>query len=404
MNSTNPSDHIPVIAVVDPDPGVIKSLETLLQTETDYQILTYNSPVQAIEGLKITPPDLIIATFKMPQMNGLRLFDKVKKMYSDVPRVLLTDEADMECLIRGINEIGLFQYIQKPWNNEHLLLVIKNGLANKNLHRTIQEKVHEIDKVLLQRDELFEAQNIMQQELSFAKQVHSKLLLPKKIDLDDISIHVQYKPSFEIGGDYYDVIPLANHRVAIILADLTGHGIQAALCTALLKFAFTAFKESQDDPIEILQGVNEILYKGLPPDIYAAALLVVIDTKTWEGKIINGGIPHPVLLNRKTGQVSKLFASGMILGLFGNDVYEPGIEAEIKLGKNDTLFLFTDGLTEIRQREDSFFGDHLVADTIERLSSQASGKVIEQLVQAALKFKNGKEHLDDITVLSIDRS
>jgi len=404
MNSATSSHRTPVVAVVDPNQAVTESIEALLHSETDYRTLTYNSPLQAIKGLRQTSPDIIIAAFKMPKMNGLQLLDEIKKMYPDVPRVLLTDEADMECLIKGINEVGLFQYIQKPWNDEHLLLIIKNGLANKNLHQLLQEKIHEFDQVLNQRDVLFEAQNVIQHELTLAKQVHTKLLLPGKIRLDGISINVQYKPTFEIGGDFYDVIPLANHRVAIMIADLTGHGIQAALCTALLKFAFTAFKESSAEAIEILQGMNEILYKGLPQDIYAAAMLTVIDTETWKCKIVNGGIPHPFLLSRRSGNVEKFFASGMMLGLFENNVYEPGIEAEIQLGKNDTLFLFTDGLTDIRQREDSFFGDHLVADTIEKFSAQTSESVIKHLVHAALKFKKGGEHLDDITVMAIDRS
>ena len=150
--------------------------------------------------------------------------------------------------------------------------------------------------------------------------------------------------------------------------------------------------------------MNEILYKGLPQDIYAAALLAVIDTETWKCKIVNGGIPHPFLLSRRLGRVEKLFASGMMLGLFENNVYEPGIEAEIQLGKKDTLFLFTDGLTEIRQRKDSFFGDHLVADTIIKFSAQTSESIIKYLVHTALEFKKGSEHLDDITVLAIDRS
>ena len=114
MNSTISSHHIPVVAVVDSNHAVTESLQALLRAEADYQILTYNSPVQAIESLKLTPPDLIIVAFKMPEMNGLRLLGEIKKMYPDVPRVLLTDEADMECLIRGINEVGLFQYIQRP--------------------------------------------------------------------------------------------------------------------------------------------------------------------------------------------------------------------------------------------------------------------------------------------------
>ncbi len=402
MNNNNNNFKHPVIAIIDDEEMVTQTIKAFLSLETNYSILTFQSPTNAIQKLSKLQPDLVIADFLMPDMNGLEFLAKIKQMYPDIPRILLTGYADKENAIKGINDVGLFQYIQKPWDNENLKMVIKNGLDNKNLELALREKLKEIDNILLQREELFQVNNLLQEEVSLAKRIHAKLVGPQSLEADGISINVHYKPTFEIGGDYYDIMSLSNNRLAVIIADLTGHGIQAALCTALLKFAFNDFKDTYATIELIVKGMNDVLYRGLPSDIFAAALIVVINTETNTCEIINCGIPYPVYLERGK-KIHKVSVNGYLLGMLEDELYVPGNKETIYLNKNDCLFLYTDGLTEAKNDKGKMIDKKHIYNIIEQNINASREVISKKLVDSVIAFKGSRQFVDDLTILTIER-
>ena len=137
-------DRQPVILVVDDEEMVLVSIKSFLMLETDYDVLTCNSPPAAIEVLKERTVDLVISDYLMPEMDGISLLLQVKGLQPHVIRVLLTGYADKENAIKAINEVGLYQYIEKPWQNADLALVIKNGLEKRFLIEKLQQKIREV--------------------------------------------------------------------------------------------------------------------------------------------------------------------------------------------------------------------------------------------------------------------
>src|SRR4030095_3836859 len=125
------------------------SIKSFFAIETDYDVLTYTSPVQALQDLdkKIKSVDLVISDYLMPEMDGISFLAEVRKKFPLVPRILLTGYAEKENAIKAINNVGLYQYIEKPWNNDDLRLVIRNGLEKMSLLRQLQEKGGEVEKV-----------------------------------------------------------------------------------------------------------------------------------------------------------------------------------------------------------------------------------------------------------------
>jgi len=307
----------PKIMLVDDEPVVTDSLKTFLEFETNYEILAFQSPVDALKMFQATPVDVVISDSLMADMDGLEFLAEIKKLHPDTVRILLTGYGDKENAIKAVNEVGLFQYIEKPWDNEHLKLVIRNALANKSLKEILHKKIQELDRLLLQQDYLVQNQELFKEELSLARQLQERLLPHEFPDDKGISFTAKYLPALEIGGDFYDIIPLSNHRLAVLIADITGHGIQAALCTTLLKFSFLDFKNCDMGAGEILAGMNATLKKILPSNIFVAALVAVIDTKSAQCSIVNGGIPYPIVLRRSKHRVEPVLASGLVLGVVG---------------------------------------------------------------------------------------
>jgi signal transduction histidine kinase len=138
------------IVIVDDEAIVTSSLKTLLSFENNYQLNTFNSPFEALEYIKNNQDDLVISDFLMPGMNGIEFLAKVKKLHPDISLILLTGYADKENAIQAINEIGIYRYIEKPWDNEDLLLCIKNGLERSNLIEKLNLKINELSEAEMQ--------------------------------------------------------------------------------------------------------------------------------------------------------------------------------------------------------------------------------------------------------------
>jgi len=135
------------VLIVDDEEMVLTSLSTLLSLETDYDVKTFVSAAKAVEHLQSNSVDLIISDFLMPEMSGLEFLTKAKSFRPEVPRIILTGFADKENAIKLINEVGLYQYIEKPWDNADLLLIVRNALEKRQLLANLLDKVKEIEGI-----------------------------------------------------------------------------------------------------------------------------------------------------------------------------------------------------------------------------------------------------------------
>ena len=133
------------IVVVDDEKVITSAFKTLLKVEGFDDGHFFNSPIEALEFLKKNQPDIIISDFLMPEMNGLEFLTEVNKLYPEVSKILLTGYADKENAIRAINEIGLYRYIEKPWDNDDLIINIKNGIERSYLMSELREKISELE-------------------------------------------------------------------------------------------------------------------------------------------------------------------------------------------------------------------------------------------------------------------
>jgi DNA-binding NtrC family response regulator len=148
------SEAPPRVLLVDDEEIVTGSIKTFLNIETNYEVIAFTSPRQAIEFLKHNSVDLVIADLMMPDMNGIDFLVATKRLHPDAVRVLLTGYADKENAIKAINEVGLYQFLEKPWDNEHLRHVIASGLERRRLFARLHEKMAETERALAELREI----------------------------------------------------------------------------------------------------------------------------------------------------------------------------------------------------------------------------------------------------------
>lgn len=134
------------IIIVDDEEMVLTSISSFLSLETDYNVETFISAEKALDYIKSNHVDLVVSDYLMPEMDGISFLIKVRELKPAVPRIILTGYADKENAIKAINQVGLFQYIEKPWDNEDILIIFRNGLEKQRLMNKLDEKIKEINK------------------------------------------------------------------------------------------------------------------------------------------------------------------------------------------------------------------------------------------------------------------
>ncbi len=202
------------IVVVDDEKIVTSAFSTLLKVEGFFDAHFFNFPKEALEFLKNNTPDLVISDFLMPEMNGLEFLSEVKRLYPEVSRILLTGYADKENAIRAINEVGLYRYIEKPWNNDDLIINIKNGIERSYLLFQLRQKISELE---LAKKELerysHNLEQLVEERTADLKQANAKLVgifnycADGIIILDEKGIIEQVNPACE------NLIGLINEKI-----------------------------------------------------------------------------------------------------------------------------------------------------------------------------------------------
>ncbi len=382
------------ILIVDDEEMVLSSLRGLFMLQTSYQVLEADDPRKALDELSRTRVDLVISDFLMPQMNGIEFLKEVKKLQPDAIRVLLTGYADKENAIKAINDVGLYHYLEKPWDNEALLSIVRNGLKEKGLRKMLSEKVKELDSLSSRHEAL-------ERELEMAARVQKNLLPGNFPEIEGYRFANLYQPSAEIGGDFFDVTE-SDGGVVLLVSDVIGHGVQAALSTMLLKGVFRDAVAQTQDPVALLEDMNRRLHAVMPTGMYAAAATFAIQAGNEKIGFANAGLPYPFVL-RRAGRLDEIVLSGPPLGLFESDVI-PFESRTIVAGPGDVLLVGSDGIGSIDNGEGALFEDTELRSVLTGLAGRDGEAVIQETMKKALAFGKEAPLPDDVNLVAVTRS
>jgi serine phosphatase RsbU (regulator of sigma subunit) len=377
-------------------------LRGLFLLETDYELLEFTSPVEAAREVARRPVDLVISDFLMPEMNGVEFLGKVRQAQPDAIRILLTGFADKENAIRAINEVGLYHYLEKPWDNENLLLLVRNALREKSLRGQLSDLIAEYERLIARHRSLSDRHASVEREMEMAARVQQSLLPNEPPQIDGYRVAWTFRPSSTLGGDFYDVAQ-AGTTTVILLADVCGHGIQAALTSMLLKASFQDAARTTTTPGDLLERMNASLHRFLPSGIYACAGLICIGSNADSAVVANAGLPHPRVI-RSNGCVDELPLDGLPLGMMAECPQSLRDQAELEMSPDDMLIFATDGLGEARNGS----GDHFESSGLEEVVAKLKGETPETAVQSladwAIEFDAGESLADDLTIIAVQRS
>jgi serine phosphatase RsbU (regulator of sigma subunit) len=211
-----------------------------------------------------------------------------------------------------------------------------------------------------------------------------------------------YWPCEGLGGDLYDLAWRRDCAV-LLVADVMGHGVEAALVTMLVKAAFQETAQTTGEPGELLPGMSARLRRMLPPRVYVAAAAARLELAGSEIRLANAGLPHPFLLHGGERTVEELHLEGRPLGLLdGRDSLRPVRRVSLEAG--DVLLLSSDGIGCIEGACGQCFEERRLRQVLAELAGQEGRSVVDRLAAQAVAFGCGRPLPDDVNVIAISRN
>lgn len=369
------------ILLVDDEPVNLQVLVNQLSL-VGYKVNVAESGKQAIDYMEHSPvPDAILLDVMMPGMSGYDVSRYLRNKYAsyEVPILMLTAKNRSEDVIRGF-EAGANDYITKPIESEVLLARVRTAIS-------LKESVREKDML-----------ESLQRELSVAQKVQQALLPVRYPSLPGIRIAARYHPMAEVGGDFYDFIEHED-GLGVLIADVSGHGIPAALIASMVKMAFSLNRHLAAEPVRLLGALNQVLCDKVDNHFVTASYYFV---NTRRQKVYHASAGHPPIyfVERNGGLINEKKPKGGFLGVFSDMVHEQGEE---KLHDGLRLLQITDGVIESRSRSGTEFGSEKLREIIRktlRLDTEATAdQIMEQL-----REHNPAYFDDDVTFVLMDYS
>jgi len=237
----------------------------------------------------------------------------------------------------------------------------------------------------------------IENELEVARQLQFSILPASVPEVGNVRIAVAYRPMTIVAGDFYEFIPVDRKRVGFLVADVTGHGVPAALIASMIKVATQSIVSCAHDPREVLSGLNRMLFRQLRDQLITAAYLW-LDTDNSEALYSAAG--HPPLLLWRQGKLERIESNGLLFGVIADPDY-PVCHLSIQSG--DRFLLYTDGLIEPENARGDAFGERQLEEVLRRNQSRPPSELSDELLsEISLWQSTALEQQDDITLIVID--
>ena len=379
-----------VVLVVDDEPPIRDILSFYLK-RADYQVLVAENGLRGLEEMSKLQPDLIISDLRMPEMAGDDFCRHVKSSPStkDIYFMLVSALDGSMSKIGGLN-IGADDMISKPFHAQEVMAKVDSAFRIIAMQNEIKRQ-----NVVLR-----DFQDRVNGEMELAARLQMGMLPPLPGVAPGIQYTHLYLPAAGIGGDIYAIAPLPDGSTAMMIADVSGHGVTAALISSMVKTSFESHLRLSLDPHAWAVGMNQDLARNTLAEQFATAFLAHLDPATGEMAYVVAGHPAPFRIPAgRSGKPEQLAGKGFMLGI---DADLPFSSQRISFQVDDRLVLFTDGLEEVEREDRTYLGEEGLMGFCSDLPPDAE-QAATQLIDQVRSFNGPAIFSDDVTLVVVDR-
>lgn len=353
------------ILVADDQADVLMALRLLLKGE-GYQIVCVDHPDALLNAALSDPPNLVLMDLNYTRdttsgQEGLDVLSRLERLPDPPPVIVMTAWGSIELTVEAMRR-GARDFVLKPWDNDKLL-------------DTLRKHLRPLDP----------PSNSLERELQIARQVQAQLLPQRKPQLRTLLLDAHCRQAGLVGGDSYDFLDLGANRVGLVLADISGKGVAAALLMANLQAALRSLAwQAPRNLVTLLRTLNLQFLDASPPERYTTLFFGDYDDSARVLRYANCGHPAPLVL-RADGTLDRLNSTAPVIGLL--DRFQPEM-AEIRLDPGDMLAIYSDGATE--PWDD---GEEALARLLRASPNAPASEVTAHLAAAQ------EQQMDDITLV-----
>jgi sigma-B regulation protein RsbU (phosphoserine phosphatase) len=361
------------VLVCDDQPDVLEALRLLLKGQ-GCQAVTVDSPGALLLTARSQSFDLILADLNFTRDTtsgdeGLDLLASLEAQGNATPVVVMTAWGSVELAVEAMRR-GACDFIQKPWDNERVIAVVRKQADGERRRKS---------------------------ELEIAANVQQKLFPHETRRMATIDYAGHCVPAREVGGDYYDFLEVTDHTVGFVLGDVSGKGVPAALLMANLQACFRSQEPSALlQPARVLDNVNRHFFDSTTAERFATLFLGIYDDDTRELRYVNCGHVAPFLL-RASGSLETIAPTATMLGAFR---HWKCTERQTLLHPGDTLLIYSDGVTEAERPSGEDFGEERLVRCLRENQGQPARSQVQAIVDGVNEFSHGSRY-DDVTVVAI---
>ena len=372
-----------LVLVVDDTPLNISVITGALKDTYRTKVATSGAKALAIAAGD-GKPDLILLDVMMPEMDGYEVCRRLKAdpTTREIPVIFLTAQTEAEDETRGF-EVGAVDYVHKPFSPA----VMK---ARVHTHLALRETREKLAQQLL----------AIQKELETARLIQESILPQRVPQIEGLDIAARYVPMASVAGDFYDFIVVDNKHLGILIADVSGHGMPAALIASMLKIALAAESAHAEDPARVLLGLNQALC-GKFQHHYVTAAYVFLDMEKRTLSYAGAGHPPLLMWGAASPGVRDVTENGLFLGMFDSATYS---SVNVPLAPGDRGLLYTDGVSEANDPDGAEFGSERFRQFLEAENNGSANQLADRLLDELARWSargEGEDLDDDITLVTI---
>jgi sigma-B regulation protein RsbU (phosphoserine phosphatase) len=391
------------VLIADDDPISRYLLQRTLQ-QWGYEVTVARDGNEAWRLFEENDFPLVISDWVMPGLDGLELVRRIRSC----PRpgyvfiIVLTANTRKGEMVEGLGA-GADDFVTKPFDHHELRVRLRSG-----------ERVLRLEQALLEQNRVLSERNSqMEADLRMACEVQQALLpqgypsFPANVPPERSALRFcdRYRPNGAVGGDFFDVLALSDTRAGVFICDVMGHGVRAALVTAMVRALLEGVRDV-DDPGRFLTEMNRellsILDQGSVP-VFLSAFYGIMDTTSGALCYANAGHPSPLHLHRADGELGSLpMAHGMPgppLGVRHQATYSSHC---VTLAKGDLLILFTDGVFEATGADQEPFGEQRLAEAVRARLSLPPGRLFDEVLVEVQEYTAGRGFADDVCLVGME--
>ncbi|MEO6035354.1 MAG: SpoIIE family protein phosphatase [Verrucomicrobiota bacterium] len=381
-------------------------------TDSDGTILAVNSSFCQIVGMQAE--ELEGRPFTVTYSEQEELPEMMEKYKSRFASRKIETQFDRQLIFRSGKPVDL-ELSNSFVEMEHKAPLLLSVFHDITVRKQAEERERQMNLELARsQSELRKKNEIMEDDLRMAHEIQLAILpqqypsFPSGVPTDQSLIRFchRYHPTGQVGGDFFNVLPLSDTKAGLFICDVMGHGVRSALVTAMVRAMVEELKPVAFDPGQLLTRINRDLrailqQTGTP--LFTTAFYLIADLETRQFFYANAGHPKPFLIHRESGSVELLKNNDgkprPALGLFQESTYPT---SQVPMAPGDVVMLYTDGLYEIEGKEGEQYSPQLLLSAVERHSKKPCGELFDSLLSDVQKFSCSSEFADDVCLVAME--